>query len=34
MPAVKLTRDQRAELADEAGRTGAFLGLEPALTFA
>ena len=34
MPAVKLTRDQRAELADEAGRTGAFLGLEPALAFA
>ena len=31
-PARKLTRAQRGELDDEAGRIGSFLGLEPVLT--
>ena len=34
MPAVKLTREHRSALADEAGGIGAFLGLEPALAYA
>lgn len=33
-PARRLTRDERAALADEAERIGAFLGLEPALVVA
>jgi hypothetical protein len=33
-PARRLTRDERAALADEAERIGAFLGLEPSLVLA